>query len=249
MTLSALHSSVLPKRVSLVNVLLAAFLTASVATGCSRQEAPTSTPAATPVPSATRSGGATATLSTVSTTEPTRSPLASPRVDATAASPPTSVPAPTAAVPLVGSLATDFEFELFQGEDKLGGRELRLSDVTGQPLVLNFWARFCGPCWSEMPDLQDFYEEYGERVELLGIDVGQFTGLGSPKDAGKLLDALGVTYPAGYTNDAQVVRNYQVRAMPTTVFITAEGRVHRYWSGSIDREAVTEIVLEMLRGD
>ncbi len=167
---------------------------------------------------------------------------------------PTLVPPPTPTAvaptptppPLVGSMAPDFAFQLFQGEDILGGRDLRLSDLRGQPLALNFWARFCTPCWSEMPELQGFYEEYGEQVRLLGVDVGQFTGLGSPKDAGKLLDALGVTYPAGHTNDAQVVPNYRIRAMPTTVFITADGRVFRTWTGSITREMVTAIVREML---
>ena len=127
---------------------------------------------------------------------------------------------------------------------------MNLSELRGKPLVLNFWARFCQPCWSEMPELQDFYEEYGEEhgeaVTLLGVDIGQFTGLGSPKDASRLLDALGITYPAGSTDDGSVVRKYGVRAMPTTVFITAEGRVFQAWTGSITREVVTAIVREML---
>ena len=121
-----------------------------------------------------------------------------------------------------------------------------LSELEGKPLVLNFWARFCTPCWSEMPELQDFYEEYGGRLNLLGMDVGQFTGLGSPKDAGKLLDALGITYPAGFTDDGRVVPHYQIQAMPTTAFITADGEVFRTWTGSITREQVTAIVREML---
>lgn len=145
--------------------------------------------------------------------------------------------------------AYDFPFKLFQGEDLLGKQELHLVEVTGKPIVLNFWARYCTPCWSEMPELQDFYEEYGEDVLLLGIDVGQFTGLGSPKDAGKLLSSLGVTYPAGYTDDPQVVRKYQVRAMPTTVFITGEGEVFRTWTGSITREMVASITRDMLEGE
>ena len=123
---------------------------------------------------------------------------------------------------------------------------MALSELEGKPLVLNFWARFCTPCWSEMPELQDFYEEYGGRLNLLGMDVGQFTGLGSPKDAGKLLDALGITYPAGFTDDGRVVPHYQIQAMPTTAFITADGEVFRTWTGSITREQVTAIVREML---
>lgn len=147
---------------------------------------------------------------------------------------------------VAGEQAPDFRFTLFQGEDVLGASTLRLSGLRGKPLVLNFWARFCQPCWSEMPELQDFYEERGEDVTLLGVDIGQFTGLGSPKDAGKLLDALGIAYPAGSTNDGSVVRKYGVQAMPTTIFITAEGEVFRTWTGSITREMVTAIVREML---
>ena len=181
----------------------------------------------------------------------------------------------------------------------MGKQDLRLSELDGRPIVLNFWARFCGPCWTEMPELQEFYEEYSGELILLGIDVGQFTGLGSPKDAGRLLvlqrrflhlvtfgqflagnrfaegkttklssawagrheevlkapflrtvvvilGSLGVTYPAGYTDDDSVVRDYRVRAMPTTIFISAEGKIFRTWTGSITREEVTAIVREML---
>ena len=126
---------------------------------------------------------------------------------------------------------------------------MALSELEGTPLVLNFWARFCTPCWSEMPELQDFYEEYSGELNLLGMDVGQFTGLGSPKDAGKLLDALGITYPAGFTDDGLVVRHYHIRAMPTTAFITADGEVFRTWTGSITREQVTAIAREMLEAE
>ncbi len=156
----------------------------------------------------------------------------------------TPVPSPTMEGP--GSEAFDFRFTLFQGAEVLGASEMALSELEGRPVVLNFWARFCTPCWSEMPELQDFYEEYGGELHLLGIDVGQFTGLGSPKDAGKLLDAIGITYPAGFTDDEGVVPHYQIRAMPTTAFITAEGKVFRTWTGSINREQVTAIVREML---
>ena len=123
---------------------------------------------------------------------------------------------------------------------------MAIADLEEMPMVLNFWARFCTPCWTEMPELQAFYEEYNDRVLLLGIDVGQFTGLGSPKDAGRLLESLGITYPAGYTDDGTVVRAYGIRAMPTTVFINSDGEIFRIWTGSITREVVTGIVREML---
>ena len=209
-------------RIAILSLLAALLL------GCAGSlDTPTATPP-TLVPSPT------------ATALPTPTPA--PTIAPTAARHDTPTPPPTPA----GSSAYDFAFKLFQGEEALGKQELQLAEVAGKPIVLNFWARFCTPCWSEMPELQDFYEEYGEDVLLLGIDVGQFTGLGLPKDAGKLLSSLGVTYPAGYTDDPLVVRNYRVRAMPTTVFITAEGEVFRTWTGSITRETVTAITQEML---
>ena len=123
---------------------------------------------------------------------------------------------------------------------------MKLSQLRGKPLVLNFWTRLCGPCWKEMPELQAFYEEFQGQVGLLGIDIGQFTGLGSPKDATKLLEALGITYPAGFTDDGGVVREYGVKAMPTTVFIGGDGKIFKTWTGALDRSTVTRLAKAML---
>ena len=176
---------------------------------------------------------------------PATAPVATSTPAPTATRQPTVEPAPTLP-PGKDNSAPDFRFTLFQGEDVLGASEMALSELEGRPLVLNFWARFCTPCWSEMPELQSFYEEYEDRIQLVSVDVGQFTGLGSPKDAGRLLDSLGITYPAGYTDEARVVRDYQIRAMPTTAFITADGELFQTWTGSITREEVTAVVREML---
>ena len=178
---------------------------------------------------------------------PAPSPLPDTPTSATAALP-TATPLPTAPTLRVGQPAPDFAFTLFHGAAELGASTLMLSELRGRPVALNFWARLCAPCWSEMPELQDFYEERGERIQLLGIDVGQFTGLGSHKDAGKLLDSLGITYPAGYTDDAGVVRRYRIRAMPTTVIIGADGRVFRIWSGAINRQQLEAIIAELPPG-
>ena len=105
-------------------------------------------------------------------------------------------------------LAQDLSSTLYQGSDVLGEGNLTISSLQGKPLVLNFWAGLCPPCRAEMPDLQEFYEENKDRVNLLGIDVGQFTGLGDQASAKALLEELDVTYPAGFTNDGGVMRYY-----------------------------------------
>ena len=194
----------------------------------------------------------TLTACAAPTPTPPMATLPPPTTPAPTATPQPPAPTPSAATAApalqIGALAPDFTFTLFHGEDELGASTLKLSDLRGKPLTLNFWARLCTPCWSEMPELQDFYQERRQQIQLLGIDIGQFTGLGSHKDAGKLLESLGITYPAGYTDDPAVVRRYQVRAMPSTIFIDADGRVFRIWTGAINRQQLDSIVAQLLPG-
>jgi thiol-disulfide isomerase/thioredoxin len=85
--------------------------------------------------------------------------------------------------------ATDFQLSVYQGEDLLGGEEVKVSELLaqGKPVVLNMWTGLCPPCRVEMPDLQEVSEEYQGRVLLVGLDVGPFVGLGSRGDGRALL--------------------------------------------------------------
>lgn len=142
--------------------------------------------------------------------------------------------------------AYDFPVTLYQGQEELGGADLQLSQLRGRPVALNFWAGLCPPCRAEMPEFQEFQDNFAGRVTLIGVDLGQFMNLGSQEDAQNLLADLGVTYPAGYTADDQVLQNYRVLGLPTTVFITAEGQIHRKWDGVLNLDKLTEIAEEML---
>ena len=142
--------------------------------------------------------------------------------------------------------APDFPFTLYQGESELGGPDLAIADLQGKPVVLNFWAGLCPPCRAEMPDFQQFHDEFNDRVTLIGIDIGPQMMLGSQDDARILLRDLGITYPAGFTNDDNVVRSYEVLGMPTTVFINSNGEIFRQWGGILNREVLEDIANEML---
>ena len=131
-------------------------------------------------------------------------------------------------------LAPNFDITLFQGVAKLGGTDLDVRQFQGKPLIINFWAGLCPPCRAELPDLQEFYDEFGDRVVLVGIDIGQFTGLGSLQDAKDLLEELQISYPAGFTNDRSVIRKYKVFGMPTTIFIDSNGEIFKKWGGALN---------------
>ena len=143
-------------------------------------------------------------------------------------------------------MAPNFSFTLYQGEVELGAEALELSDLRGRPTVLNFWAGLCPPCRAELPDLQLFYEDFNDRVTVVGVDIGTFTGLGNQDDARNLLRELAINYPNGYTSDDSVVRRYQVLSMPTTFFINSKGEIFKKWNGALNRDILTEQTTELL---
>jgi len=146
-----------------------------------------------------------------------------------------------------GGLASDFVITMFQGEDVVGGQEVSLHSLFGEkPIVINFWAGLCPPCRAEMPDLQEFNQKFQGRTLLVGVDLGQFTGLGTEQDARNLLAELEATYPAGSTSDPDVIRDYKVLGMPTTIFIDRDGKIFNKWTGALNGAFLEEKTLEML---
>jgi thiol-disulfide isomerase/thioredoxin len=123
--------------------------------------------------------------------------------------------------------APDVAMIAYQGEEVLGGERVRLHDVLGQgkPVVLNFWAASCPPCREEMPGFQSVYDELGGDYVMLGVDVGPFVRLGTHEGARAFLGEYDIDYPAAYATDENVVRDFEIRSMPTTVFFDAEGRI------------------------
>lgn len=140
----------------------------------------------------------------------------------------------------------DFQISLYQGQEELGAENLSLSDLQGKPVVLNYWAGLCPPCRAEMPEFQEFADEFEGRVTLVGVDMGEFLLLGSREDARKLLAELGVSYAAGFTDDPHVVEAHRVLGLPTTIFVTADGHLYKKWDGVLNLEKLTEIADEML---
>jgi len=112
-----------------------------------------------------------------------------------------------------GSLANDFEL------DRLDGRRLRLSDLRGQVVVVNFWATWCVPCIEEMPMFQSYSERY-PQFTLLGIAQQE-----SAEQVTPYVERMGISYPVLLDLNAKVTESYKVFMLPTTIFVDQEGMI------------------------
>ena len=104
------------------------------------------------------------------------------------------------------------------------GNEVSLSDFRGKPVVLNFWASWCGPCKREMPDFESIYQELGEDVEFMMVNVTD--GSRETRDsAAEFIAGEGYTFPVYYDAQLDGVSAYGLQGFPTTFYLNADREV------------------------
>ena len=117
------------------------------------------------------------------------------------------------------------------------GNEVRLSDYFGKPIVLNFWASWCGPCKSEMPDFDAAYLAQGEEIQFLMVNMTD--GSRETLDTAKSFVAdSGYSFPVVFDVKQEAAMTYAVSSLPTTFFIGADGSMVAYAMGAIDGETL-----------
>ena len=132
---------------------------------------------------------------------------------------------------------SDVEFVTFDGET------MTLADLRGRPVVVNFWASWCPACIAEMPDFEAVHQAFGDEVAFVGIDIQD-----DRDDADRLAEETGVTYILVEDPPGDFYRAYDGIAMPTTVFITAEGEFAEKHSGILTEGSLTDKINELLEG-
>ena len=117
-------------------------------------------------------------------------------------------------------------------EHDAAGNEVRLSDYLGKPVVLNFWASWCGPCRMEMPHFQEKQLELEGEIQFLMVNVT--TGRETLESAQEFIAGQGYTFPVFYDTEADAAMAYGAYSLPATYFIDAEGYAIAHARGAID---------------
>ena len=133
----------------------------------------------------------------------------------------------------------------FSGETE-SGDTLSSDDLAGQVVLVNFWYASCGPCRTEVLDLNDLYDEYGDQVAFVGVDIRD-----SAAQAQSFMDEFQVQYPSVLdVNDNAVTLAFATPAPPTTTpttyLLDAEGRVAARFTSAIQSPSVVAAMLDDL---
>jgi thiol-disulfide isomerase/thioredoxin len=140
--------------------------------------------------------------------------------------------------PEAGALAPNFRLET------VGGEVVELADLRGTPIFLNFWATWCFFCLTEMPAMQNIADEYGDQVIVMGVNAGD-----SPEDARLYAANNDIHYTLALDTDLDITEAYEVRQMPTSVFIDEHGVITSVIYGVLVPDQMRQNINAMLEAD
>ncbi len=123
------------------------------------------------------------------------------------------------------------------------GQVIRLSDLRGKIVLVNFWATWCVPCRREIPDLVNLQAEWGDRVQIVGVDLQE-----TPADVVPFATRMQINYPLPIDFNGEVASSYKIRGLPTTFFLDGQGVIRDLRIGLLDPNVARCIVSNIERG-
>ncbi|PGM88204.1 MULTISPECIES: redoxin domain-containing protein [Bacillus cereus group] len=139
----------------------------------------------------------------------------------------------------IGKNAPDFELT------KLDGTNVKLSDLKGKKVILNFWATWCGPCQQEMPDMESFYKEHKENVEILAINYTPSEKGGGEEKVSNFAKEKGITFPILLDKNIDVTTAYKVITIPTSYFIDTKGVIQDKFIGPMTQKEMEKRIAKL----
>lgn len=124
------------------------------------------------------------------------------------------------------------------------GEKLRISDFAGKPVVINFWATWCGPCKEEIPELQAAFDQYNGSNGLQIIGITDELSV----DVKPFVEANRMTFPIAYDRAGRASSRYRVQSIPTTLFVNAEGIVITRHTGVLSQGRLRLYIDRLLSG-
>ena len=140
--------------------------------------------------------------------------------------------------PAIGHPAPDFTLV------NMAGEPVSLSDFRGQPVIVNFWATWCGPCRLEMPHLQESFAEHeAAGLVVLGVNLTQDDDVAAIPE---FIDEFGLTFPIILDEEGQMRKLYELPGQPASVFIDRDGIITEFWRGPINQQFIEERLAKIL---
>ena len=126
----------------------------------------------------------------------------------------------------------------------LEGNAHKLSDFRGKPVILNFWATWCGYCQVEMPDFDEKFKEYGNDVHFIMLNVTD-GAQETVESASAFIQENGYSFPVYYDTDMDATGSYNTSGLPVTYFIDADGNFVAWQQGMMTAETL-QVGIDML---
>ncbi|MFJ8530063.1 redoxin domain-containing protein [Bacillus sp. NPDC094106] len=139
----------------------------------------------------------------------------------------------------VGKIAPDFELS------KLDGTTVKLSDLKGKKVILNFWATWCGPCQQEMPDMEAFYKTHKDDVEILAVNYTVSERANGEEKVKQFAEEKGLTFPVLLDKDISVTTTYKVITIPTSYFVDTKGVIQDKFIGPMTQKEMEKRIAKL----